>query len=84
MTGRLMFSVGVNSDAGLSGSITLDEQNFDWTKFPTSWEDIRNGTAWRGGGERFRLQASPGTQIQQYMVNYEDPYISCISRLPWG
>ena len=75
MTGRLMFSVGVNSDAGLLGSITLDEQNFDWTKFPSSWEDIRNGTAFRGAGQRFRLQASPGTQIQQYMINFEDPYL---------
>jgi outer membrane protein insertion porin family len=75
MTGRLMFSVGVNSDAGLLGSITLDEQNFDWTKFPSSWEDIRNGTAWRGAGQRFRIQASPGTQVQQYMVNFEDPYL---------
>ena len=33
-TGRLMFGVGVNSDAGLVGNITLDEQNFDWTKVP--------------------------------------------------
>ena len=49
MTGRLMFGVGVNSDAGLVGSIMLEEQNFDWSKVPTSWEDIRNATAWRGG-----------------------------------
>jgi len=28
-TGRLMFGVGVNSDAGLVGNVTLDEQDFD-------------------------------------------------------
>ncbi len=50
MTGRLQLGVGVNSDAGLVGSLTLDEQNFDWTRLPTSWEDIRNGTAFRGAG----------------------------------
>jgi outer membrane protein insertion porin family len=75
MTGRLMFGIGVNSDAGLVGSVTLDEQNFDWSRFPTSWEDIRNGTAWRGAGQRFRLEAMPGTQVQQYSVTFEDPYL---------
>jgi outer membrane protein insertion porin family len=75
MTGRLMFGVGVNSDAGLVGSVVLDEQNFDWTKFPTSWEDVRNGTAWRGAGQRFRLEAVPGTQVQRYMVTFQEPYM---------
>ena len=47
-TGRFMFGVGVNSDAGLTGSIKIDEQNFDLFNFPRSWEDIKNFTAWRG------------------------------------
>jgi outer membrane protein insertion porin family len=75
MTGRLMFGVGVNSDAGLVGSVVLDEQNFDWTRFPNSWEDVRNATAWRGGGQRFRMEAAPGTQVQRYMINFEEPYL---------
>ena len=75
MTGRLMFGVGINSDAGLVGSVVLDEQNFDWTRFPTSWEDIRNATAWRGAGQRFRLEAVPGTQVQRYMVTFQEPYM---------
>ena len=75
MTGRMMFGVGVNSDAGLVGSIVLDEQNFDWTRFPNSWEDIRNATAWRGAGQRFRLEAVPGTEVQRYMATFQDPYM---------
>jgi outer membrane protein insertion porin family len=74
-TGRLMLGIGVNSNAGLIGNITLDEQNFDWKRFPTSWEDIRNATAWRGGGQQFRIQASPGTVYSQYMINYHNPYL---------
>ena len=31
-TGRLMFGVGANSDAGLVGNVTLDGQNFDLEK----------------------------------------------------
>jgi len=74
-TGRFMLGVGVNSDAGLVGSIVLDEQNFDWTRFPRSWEDIRTATAWRGAGQRFRLEAAPGTQVQRYMATFQEPYL---------
>ena len=71
-----MFGVGVNSDAGLVGNITLDEQNFDWTKVPTSWEDIMEGRAFRGAGERFRLELVPGTQVQRYMISFQEPYLN--------
>lgn len=74
-TGRLMFGAGINSDAGLVGSFVIDERNFDWTRFPRSWEDIRNATAWRGAGQRFRLEAVPGTEVQRYMVSFQEPYL---------
>ncbi|MCC7086064.1 MAG: BamA/TamA family outer membrane protein [Pirellulales bacterium] len=74
-TGRLMLGVGVNSDAGLIGNFVLDEQNFDITRLPRSWEDIRNGTAWRGMGQRFRLEANPGTVVQRYAVTFQEPYL---------
>lgn len=74
-TGRLMFGVGVNSDAGLIGSIVLDEQNFDWRRFPRSFEEIRNASAWRGAGQRFRLEAVPGTEVQRYMATFQEPYL---------
>jgi outer membrane protein insertion porin family len=70
-----MFSAGVNSDAGLIGSIVVDEQNFDWRRFPRSWDDIRNGTAWRGRGQRFRMEAMPGSEVQRYMVTFQEPYL---------
>ena len=69
-----MLGVGVNSDAGVVGNIVVDERNFDWTRLPTSWEDVRNGTAFRGDGQRFRIDASPGSQVQRYLVSLQDPY----------
>ncbi len=74
-TGRFMFGAGVNSNAGVVGSIVLDEQNFDWRRFPTSWEDIRSGRAWRGAGQKFRLEAAPGTQVQRYLFNFSEPFL---------
>ncbi|MGD9644893.1 MAG: BamA/TamA family outer membrane protein, partial [Pirellulales bacterium] len=74
-TGRLMLGAGVNSNAGLVGQLTLDEQNFDWRRWPRSWSEIRNGQAWRGGGQHFRIEAMPGTQVQRYMVSFTEPYL---------
>ncbi|HOM16093.1 MAG TPA: BamA/TamA family outer membrane protein [Thermoguttaceae bacterium] len=73
-TGRIMLGVGVTSDAGVVGSVIVDEQNFDLFRFPHSWEEIRNGTAWRGAGQRFRLEAVPGTQVHRYVVSFTEPY----------
>lgn len=73
-TGRLMFGVGVNSNAGVVGNIVLSEDNFDILRPPTSWEDVWNGTAWRGAGQKFRIEALPGTQVSRYMVDWQDPY----------
>lgn len=74
-TGRFMVGVAVNSDAGVVGQIMLDERNFDWRRFPRSFQDISDGTAWRGGGQRFRLEAAPGTQVQRYLASWQEPYL---------
>lgn len=74
-TGRFMFGMGVNSDLGVTGQIVVDERNFDWRRPPHSWQDFVNGTAWRGGGQGFRLEAMPGTQVQRYLVSFTQPYL---------
>jgi outer membrane protein assembly complex protein YaeT len=74
-TGSLLFGVGVNSDAGLSGSIVLNEHNFDITRWPTSLEDALSGNAWRGGGQELRLEAVPGTQVSRYTAAFREPFL---------
>ncbi len=74
-TGRLMFGVGVNSNAGVVGNIVLDEQNFDIRRLPRSWADLWSGQAWRGAGQRFRIEASPGTQVSRYAISFTEPYL---------
>jgi len=73
-TGKIMFGVGFNSDAGLLGNFVLDEQNFDILRPPTSFRDLINGQAWRGAGQQFRLEAVPGNQLSRYTVSWRDPY----------
>jgi outer membrane protein insertion porin family len=74
-TGSLIFGVGVNSDAGLIGSIVLNERNFDITRWPTSFDDLLSGHAFRGAGQEFRLEAVPGTQLQRYTASWREPYL---------
>jgi RNA polymerase sigma factor (sigma-70 family) len=57
-TGSLMFGVGVNGDAGLTGSIRLNERNFDVRRVPTSSDDLPNGTTHRGAGQELRVPPS--------------------------
>lgn len=54
MTGRYTFSTGVRSDAGIMGSIIVDESNFDSQRWFANQDDIRSGRAWRGDAQRFR------------------------------
>jgi outer membrane protein insertion porin family len=74
-TGRFMFGVGASSFGGLSGNFIVHERNFDIFNLPRSWRDITNGQAFRGGGQEFRLEASPGTQINRIIGSFRDPYV---------
>jgi outer membrane protein assembly complex protein YaeT len=74
-TGSLMFGVGVNSDAGLTGSVVLNEKNFDILRFPTSFDDFLSGRAFRGAGQELRLEAVPGTSVQRYSATWREPFL---------
>jgi outer membrane protein assembly complex protein YaeT len=74
-TGQFLLGVGVNSDAGLTGSIVLNERNFDITRVPTSLDELLSGQAFRGAGQEFRIEAVPGTQVQRYTASFREPYL---------
>jgi outer membrane protein insertion porin family len=74
-TGRLMFGVGINSNAGVVGNIVIDERNFDLFRIPDSWEEVRNFSGFRGGGQQLRIEAVPGNQLQRYMITFREPYL---------
>ena len=74
-TGQFIFGGSVNSDAGLTGNIALNERNFDILRFPTSFDDFRTGRAFRGAGQELRVEAAPGTNFQRYSVTFREPYL---------
>ncbi len=72
-TGSIMLGLSVNSDAGVTGNIVLNERNFDLFRFPRSLDDLLAGNAFRGGGQEFRLEAMPGSQFQRYTMSWREP-----------
>jgi outer membrane protein assembly complex protein YaeT len=74
-TGSFMIGAGINSNTGLMGNIVLNERNFDLFKVPNSLADVWDGRAFRGAGEEFRLEASPGLYVQRYSATFREPYL---------
>jgi outer membrane protein insertion porin family len=72
-TGRIMLGGAVNSDAGVTGQLTIDERNFDITRWPRSFQDLASGTAFRGAGQTFRIEMAPGTAFKRYTASFVDP-----------
>ncbi|MCZ2341183.1 MAG: outer membrane protein assembly factor BamA [Bacteroidales bacterium] len=74
-TGMVALTANVNSDAGVNGSVTVNQRNFDITRLPTSFDDLWAGRAFRGGGQELRLEAMPGTIFQRYSLTFREPYL---------
>lgn len=78
-TGRLSLGFGQKQPhSPLAGIISFQENNFDYSRFPRSFDDIRNGTAWRGAGQQFELiaksEAIPRSRIVDYSIAWRDQF----------
>lgn len=72
-TGSLAFGAAVSSDAGVVGTISLTQRNFDIADFPDSWGELFKGRAFRGAGQTFNLAVQPGTEVSTYAVTFTEP-----------
>ena len=73
-SGRLSVGGTVSSDNSLLGQLILEEHDFDFRAWPRNPRDIFSPFAWRGGGQRFRVEAVPGEDLERYLVSWSDPY----------
>ncbi len=74
-TGQINFGVGVTSDSGLVGNLTVRQDNFDLSRPPESLSDLFEGRAFRGGGQTFTIDLAPGTETQTYRVSLTEPHV---------
>jgi outer membrane protein insertion porin family len=70
-----VFGFGVTSNAGLVGSILLDIKNFDLQDTPRTFAELAKIRAFRGAGQRLRLELQPGSQLSRYRIDFTEPYL---------
>jgi outer membrane protein insertion porin family len=74
-TGSINFGVGLGSDAGVVGNISLTQNNFDLFDVPETFGEFYRGRAFRGAGQRFAVNFLPGTETFAYDINLTEPRI---------
>ncbi|MCH2138893.1 MAG: outer membrane protein assembly factor BamA [Phycisphaerales bacterium] len=73
-TGSLNFGVGVGSDSGVLGTISLTQNNFDVADVPQTFGEFFAGRAFRGAGQRFLMSVQPGDEIFTYNISLTEPH----------
>jgi outer membrane protein insertion porin family len=74
-TGWIRFALGVGSNSGVIGDITLIKRNFDIADLPESFSDVLAGEAFTGAGQTLTLQLSPGTELSRYRIAFREPFL---------
>ena len=72
--GDLLFGVGVTSNSGLVGSFVIDIKNFDLFDWPRSFSEFIKLRSFHGAGQRLRIEAQPGTELNRFRIDFTEPY----------
>ncbi len=72
-TAEFVVGAGFNSNAGVVGTVSLTERNFDIFNWPTSWDELFSGRAFRGAGQTMRIVAEPGLEMMRFHINWFEP-----------
>jgi outer membrane protein insertion porin family len=74
-TVNFLIGVGVSTDSGVIGSLTIDNRNFDLFDWPRTWGEFFRGQAFRGDGQRLRFSAEPGSEVTRFRIDFTEPYL---------
>lgn len=74
-TTNILFGVGVTSNSGLVGSITLEQKNFDLFDWPRDTKEFFKGRSFKGAGQTLRLTVEPGTELNRGRIEFREPYL---------
>ncbi len=74
-TAELLLGMGVSTNSGLVGTISFTQRNFDILAWPGSLEQFFRGEAFKGAGQTLRIVAEPGSEFNQFYVDWFEPYL---------
>jgi len=72
---NFLIGVGVSTDSGVLGSLTINNRNFDWRDWPRNWREFFSGQGFRGDGQRLLFRAEPGTEVSRFTISFTEPYL---------
>ena len=73
-TSRVSIGGSAMSYSGLGATLMFQESDFDITRPPQSWQDIKDWNMFRGRGERLILTAAPGQKFTTVGGSIEQPH----------
>lgn len=74
-TTQILFGIGVTTNNGVVGSISIEQRNFDILDWPRSSTELFKGRAFKGAGQTLRLQFEPGTEFMRGRIEFREPYL---------
>ncbi len=74
-TAEFIVGLGFSTDAGVLGTISFTQRNFDWMAWPDSLGDFFRGRALKGAGQTFRMILEPGTELVRARIDWREPYL---------
>lgn len=74
-TANILFGVGVTTNSGVVGSVSIEQRNFDLFDWPRSGKELFSGKAFRGAGQTLRFQIEPGTELTRGRIDFREPYL---------
>ncbi len=74
-TGSVNFGVGLGTDSGVFGEMSVNQKNFDIADSPETLDELLAGRAFRGAGQQFSATLAPGNEISTFSLDFLEPHM---------
>ena len=74
-TGSVNFGVGLGTDSGIFGEISVNQRNFDIDDTPETLDELLAGRAFRGAGQQFSMSIAPGNEVSNFSIDFLEPHL---------
>jgi len=72
-TGEFLVGVGVSTNSGVLGNISLTQRNFNLLNWPDSFRQFIRLQGFKGAGQTFRMVAEPGLDLMRFRIEWFEP-----------
>lgn len=74
-TGSVNFGLGLGTDSGVFGELSVRQRNFDIADTPETLDEFIAGRAFRGAGQQFSMAIAPGNEVSTFSLDLLEPHL---------